>query len=527
MLCCRNQPKILLFVIVAICFISNDIKAQTTYQLPPNQPEQDACNALVLCGNTFFTPYSYVDTGKVLDLGETPCSVNYGGEFNSVWFRVNINTGGKLVFKIIPVDSVNDYDFAVLNVTGIDCSDLKPENVVRCNFNVNTIGSNPKGIVGLNKNSNTPYIQVNTFGNSFCQAIDAIAGESYLIMIDNVLANENSGNGALSGFTIDFTGSTATFNNENIKPELSSITTSCNKSSVIINLSTQVLCNSIAPDGSDFTSNAPVKIVNAEGVNCSNDSGYTKSIMLNFSSYLPTGNFFIQAQRAADGSTLLSLCNNAIELPSKQIPFTISSAGIQATENKFICNNQLPYTWNGIIVSKAGNAVASYKSISSSGCDSTTILNLNVSDAPVETNLTKTICSYQSYTLPWDSTVNSAGTYTHTYIIKEGCDSLFELIVLKDSACKQFLYVPTAFTPNTDNNNDIFKPIVSGKLLQYSFMIYNRWGKMIFFAKEPLHGWDGAVDGLQQPAGTYVWLCNYQLAGEPLRTEKGTVTLIR
>jgi len=523
MLCNRNQPKILLLV-VAICVISNHIKAQTTHQLPPNQPEQDACNALALCGNTFFTPYSYVDTGKVSDLKSTPCGY---GEYNSVWFRLNINTGGKLVFKIIPVDSLNDYDFAVLNVTGIDCGNLKPENVVRCNLNVNTLGSNPGGITGLSTDSKAPYIQQGTIGNSFCQAIDAVAGETYLIMVDNAAANENTWNGALAGFTIDFTGSTATFNNEETKPELSSITTSCNKSSIMINLSTEVLCNSIAPDGSDFSSDAPVNIVSAGGVNCSGDTGYTNTVTVNFSSALPTGNYFIQAKQGTDGNTLLSLCNNALELPSKQIPFTIASTGIQVTEDKSICYEQLPYVWNGITVTKAGNAVASYKNISSGGCDSTTILNLIVSNAPVENNLTKTICSYQPYTLPWDSTVTSTGTYTHHYKNKAGCDSIVEVVVLKDSACKQFLYIPTAFTPNDDNKNDIFKPVGQGKLLQYSFVIYNRWGKKVFSTNDFYNGWDGRVNGHLQTAGTYVWFCKYQLAGEPLQTQKGTVALIR
>ncbi len=524
MLRCTNQLMILLLVLV---FINDNLKAQATHPLPPNQQEQDACNALLLCGN-FFTPYSYSGEGKTPDLKATPCYASTkSAELNSVWFKVNITMNGKLVFKIIPVDTVNDYDFAVINSTGIDCSNLKYENVVRCNFNVNTKGSNPGGITGLSINSMTPYIQAGTFGNSFCSAIDATAGESYLIMIDNVAANENTSNGALAGFTLDFSGSTAIFGN-GIQPELSSINPACcNASSININLNTEVLCSSIARDGSDFTSNAPVNIISAEGVNCSGDTGYTNTVTVNFSSALPTGNYFIHAKQGTDGNTLLSLCNNALALPSKQIPFIISSTGIQATENKSICYEQLPYVWNGITVTKAGDAVASYKNISSGGCDSTTILNLIVSDAPVETNLTKTICSYQPYTLPWDSTVNSAGTYTHNYINKAGCDSIVEVVVLKDSACKQFLYVPTAFTPNTDNKNDIFKPVGQGKLLQYNFVIYNRWGKKVFATNDFYKGWNGTVDGHLQTAGTYVWFCKYQLAGEPLQTQKGTVSLIR
>jgi gliding motility-associated-like protein len=520
---CLNLLKFLL--IIAIAFISNNINAQATHLLPPNQPEQDACNALVVCGNSFYTPYSYTGTGRILDLASTPCAANYQGEFNSVWLRLNINTAGKLIFKIIPVDAANDYDFAVLNATINHCNTLSVDDVVRCNFNAND-GDNNQGISGLSDNSTTSYVEAGTY-EPFCKSINAMAGESYLIMIENFAANESTGNGALSGFTIDFSGSTATFNNNTV-PDLSSANVPCNNArSITVNLNTEVLCNSIAPDGSDFTINAPVAITGAAGINCVNDSGYTRSVVINFFAPLPAGNYIIQSKKGSDGNTLLNLCNNALALPSKQFPFIILSSGIEVTENKVICGEQLPFIWNGITVTKSGDHAADYTTVSSAGCDSTTILNLTVSKAPEQSTLSGTICSYQSYILPWDSTVTSAGMYTHHFKNKAGCDSLFEQVILKDSACKQFVYIPTAFTPNSDNRNDIFKPLVSGTLLQYSFTIYNRWGKMIFFSRDSLKGWNGTVDGFQQSEGTYIWICNYQLSGEPFHTEKGTVVLIR
>src|SRR5580658_1835829 len=84
--------------------------------LPPNQPEQDACNAISLCGGTFFTPYSYQGQGLVNDLTETPCGL---GEDNSMWMKISIASAGSLVFNIIPKDTVDDYDFAVLDITHV------------------------------------------------------------------------------------------------------------------------------------------------------------------------------------------------------------------------------------------------------------------------------------------------------------------------------------------------------------------------------------------------------------------------
>src|SRR5579883_2871798 len=85
--------------------------------LPPNQPEQTACNAITLCGGKFYNPYSYQGTGPGVDLKETPCSTP--AETNTMWMKVTVATTGTLSFKIIPVDPLDDYDFAVLDVTNL------------------------------------------------------------------------------------------------------------------------------------------------------------------------------------------------------------------------------------------------------------------------------------------------------------------------------------------------------------------------------------------------------------------------
>src|SRR5690242_6595181 len=117
-----NIKRVLLFCL-AIYFVQfNNLVAQTTYQLPPNQPEQDACNALQICGSSFSTPYSYTGIGKHLDLDQTPCLPSAGGgEKNSVWLKLRVLQAGSIVFKITPVSPDDDYDFAVIDATGKNC----------------------------------------------------------------------------------------------------------------------------------------------------------------------------------------------------------------------------------------------------------------------------------------------------------------------------------------------------------------------------------------------------------------------
>lgn len=88
----------------------------------------------------------------------------------------------------------------------------------------------------------------------------------------------------------------------------------------------------------------------------------------------------------------------------------------------------------------------------------------------------------------------------------------------------QGFFMPTAFTPNGDNLNDILKPYIPGGSVMEDFRIYNRWGQVVFSTDISGEGWDGRFKGAQQPSGTYVWMCRYRYGGN-LITEKGMVTL--
>ena len=100
-------------------------------------------------------------------------------------------------------------------------------------------------------------------------------------------------------------------------------------------------------------------------------------------------------------------------------------------------------------------------------------------------------------------------------------------VIVTQKNCSMVLFVPSAFTPNGDFQNDYLKPKVYGNLISYEFFIYNRYGQMIFDTKDINKGWDGKINGTQQNTGSYVWVCNYQFEGGVASQEKGYFTLIR
>ncbi|MCC6410693.1 MAG: gliding motility-associated C-terminal domain-containing protein [Saprospiraceae bacterium] len=87
--------------------------------------------------------------------------------------------------------------------------------------------------------------------------------------------------------------------------------------------------------------------------------------------------------------------------------------------------------------------------------------------------------------------------------------------------------IPSAFTPDGDGVNDVFKlPDAEGFAQITSMRIYNRWGQKIHSAVGPTAAWDGNQDGRPAPSDTYVYIIEVQCPdGKTQRT--GDVTLFR
>jgi len=89
------------------------------------------------------------------------------------------------------------------------------------------------------------------------------------------------------------------------------------------------------------------------------------------------------------------------------------------------------------------------------------------------------------------------------------------------------IYVPNAFTPNDDGNNDRFRPLAVGMSKVLYFQVYNRYGQLIFSSTDTFSGWDGRMAGKNQPSGTYVWrVAGLDFNGQQ-HVKKGTVILLR
>src|SRR5690606_29462255 len=129
-------------------------------------------------------------------------------------------------------------------------------------------------------------------------------------------------------------------------------------------------------------------------------------------------------------STLISQANGCDSVITTQL---VVNPVITQTVSVTICQNELPYIWNGQTINAGGSAVATYTTPSLiTGCDSITMLNLNV-NPNITVTVTLTKCANE---LPfvWNgqnilSGGNNVANYTTSSLVT-GCDSTTTLNVV-------------------------------------------------------------------------------------------------
>jgi gliding motility-associated-like protein len=94
------------------------------------------------------------------------------------------------------------------------------------------------------------------------------------------------------------------------------------------------------------------------------------------------------------------------------------------------------------------------------------------------------------------------------------------------------LYVPNSFTPNDDEKNQDFLPIITAgyKLGTYRLSIYNRWGENVFESYDPNVGWNGTYgqSGIDCEIGIYTYVIELEvLQNQEIKKFIGHVNLIR
>ncbi|MCC7028684.1 MAG: CotH kinase family protein [Chitinophagaceae bacterium] len=89
------------------------------------------------------------------------------------------------------------------------------------------------------------------------------------------------------------------------------------------------------------------------------------------------------------------------------------------------------------------------------------------------------------------------------------------------------IFIPNAFTPNGDHNNDQFRVKLGKDAIGMNMTIFDRWGKMIFETNRIADGWDGTFKGKESDMGTYQYVIKVRYRDQSVETYKGDISLVR
>lgn len=118
------------------------------------------------------------------------------------------------------------------------------------------------------------------------------------------------------------------------------------------------------------------------------------------------------------------------------------------------------------------------------------------------------------------------GNYAVALLVKDqwNCtDTVLKSIKVEEDFA---VFVPNAFTANSDNLNETFMLVGHG-IRSFKLIVYDRWGERLFFTNDAGKGWDGSFGGKPCQVGTYAWTLELiTLRGEEKKLS-GHVTLLR
>ncbi|MDP4226232.1 MAG: PKD domain-containing protein [Bacteroidota bacterium] len=204
---------------------------------------------------------------------------------------------------------------------------------------------------------------------------------------------------------------------------------------------------------------------------------------------------------------------NVTASPSSTTTYTAvvtDANGCSATAKKKIYVNSLNYSRipQGDTTISLGQAIKLILTVDTSGVNYAWSPNYNIS------------CLHCS-----SPSVSPTKNVTYQVEISNSCVDFmedFNIKVVNDA----YLEAPSAFTPNGDSNNDVFK-FESKNIKDFDLKIFDRWGKVVFSTTDVAQGWDGKVDGHLQNIDTYVYYVKAVTNSGYKFEKKGTFLLLK
>lgn len=308
--------KKLLVTVLILLAVFNWVSAQTC-SLPGMTPDK----AIPVCGTSVFHQALVTQcTGP--NLAPNGCTDPVTSD-KSFWYKFTCFQSGTLGFLIKGISNTDDYDWELLDVTGVNPTDVFTNPSLRVSLNLyGTLGSGagapfPNSPTGCTPSaSGDVHCSGDAAGNSpFNRMPNITVGHDYLLMVTNWTS------GSTLGYDLSFTGGTASITDPK-EPHLQDSRAICDGTQAVIKTNKRMKCISLSTNGSEFIISPPVaNVIAASGYGC--NTGFDMdSVILTLDAPLPPGNYTISIKNGADGNTLKDNCDRNIPV-GESIPMIV------------------------------------------------------------------------------------------------------------------------------------------------------------------------------------------------------------
>ena len=217
------------------------------------------------------------------------------------------------------------------------------------------------------------------------------------------------------------------------------------------------------------------------------------------------------------------------------------------------------YVTPGLYINKSGvfNGLAAgtytLRVVDTAGCEYSNIFTINPPANPLNNVVTKldlachgkgnegqatanasggaTPYTYFWSTEPPQVTATAQTLYFGTYYVDvtdaNGC-KVRDTVYIEEGPCCDIAFIPNAFSPNGDGNNDEFKVLTTAGVELIQLEIRDRWGKKVWSTNDYRRGWDGTFEGRDSGVDTYYYILRYKCTRDgSTYMKKGDVILVR
>lgn len=504
----------------------------------PLMAQNDCSTSITVCGNTGFAGLTATGGGDINEItqGNNDCAVT--GEANSLWLKLPINTGGTLGFILTPNNSnLNiDFDFYIFGPNAT-CGNLG--HTIRCSTTNPAAANSSSNQTGMNDVETDTSEGPGELGSNFVQWLTVQPGEVYYLVIDRPI-NPN-GVTLDSDFSIEWIGSATFFASpEFMNPQATPTDiVKCDDDSV----DDQITVFDLTVNEAMFLYNQPDVVITYH--RNENDVITGENPIANPSAYTNTSNpetIYMRMQRTttecfttdqfqievtnpvvAGEPNDLALCDfketgkQKFNLASNDALIrdgnTTASVKYYATQGEAQQEiNPLPSLY------ETASATIWARLENTQGCQGHDITSfsvtvtplpdivytLDIKDLTIDDNSIKVVMpDAEDYEFALDNGPYSdnsffggleSGPYTIHIRAKSGCKTVSEEVVI--------LNYPRFFTPNGDNENEVWRIPYLNLQKNAQVTIFDRYGKIITgFAGSG--GWDGTFNDAKLPSTDY------------------------